>query len=214
MKFCVIGLGRFGYQLSESLSEQGSEVLAIDSSESLVASIRDKVTQAICIRVTDEESLLALGVGEMDTVVVATGEDFAQTILITMLLKQRLEVPHVIARAINEVHEEILMLVGADKVILPERDMGLKLADKLSLPLVDLIPVTDNFAITQLKAPSSFAGKTIADLKLVKGRNVSCIAVKKGGDIVLVTQDYIVLEKDTLVFAGDRKYLASLIHVR
>lgn len=214
MKFCVIGLGRFGYQLSVSLAEQGSEVLAIDSNEALVSSIRDKVTQAICMRVSDEESLTALGVTEMDAVIVATGEDFAQTVLITAILKQRLDVPHVIARAINEIHEEILTLIGADKIILPERDIGLKLADKLSLPLVDLIPVTENFAITQLKTPPSFAGKTIAELKLVKGRNIACIAVKKGGDIVLVTPDYVVLEKDTLIFAGDRKYLASLIHIR
>ena len=214
MKFCVIGLGRFGYHLAVCLAEQGTEVLAIDSSEELVNSIRDKVTQAICVRVTDEESLNAVGVADMDTVVVATGEDFAQTVLITMLLKQRLNVPHVIARAINEIHEEILTLIGADKIILPERDMGVRLADKLSLPLVDLIPVNDNFAITQLKAPASFAGKTIADLKLVKSHNVSCIAVKKGGDLVLVTQEYIVLEKDILVFAGDRKHLASLIHVQ
>lgn len=87
MKFCVIGLGRFGYQLAKSLAEQGAEVLAIDSSESIVEAIRDRVTQAICTRIVDEDSLLEIGVGEMDTVIVATGEDFAQSVLITALLK-------------------------------------------------------------------------------------------------------------------------------
>src|SRR5258706_11709393 len=104
MKFCVIGLGRFGYQVATVLAENGMEVIAVDSNESIVASIRDLVTQAVCMRVTDEASLRSIGAEEMDTVIVATGENFAQSILITALLKKRLNVPHVIARAINDIH--------------------------------------------------------------------------------------------------------------
>lgn len=212
MKFCVIGLGRFGYQLAKSLAEQGAEVLAIDSSESIVEAIRDRVTQAICTRIVDEDSLLEIGVGEMDTVIVATGEDFAQSVLITALLKKRLKLPHVVARAINTIHEEILKLVGADRVVLPERDMGVRLADKLSIPLVDLIPVSDQFAITTIRAPESFVHQTVGDLRACKSGRVSCIAVKKGDEFVLISHDYLVLENDLLVFAGDRKSLASLAH--
>jgi trk system potassium uptake protein TrkA len=212
MKFCVIGLGRFGYQLAKSLASQGAEVLALDSSEAIVENIRDDVTQAICTRIVDADSLLAVGVNEMDTVIVATGEDFAQSVLITALLKKRLRLPYVIARAINTIHEDILKLVGADRVVLPERDMGVRLADKLSIPLVELIPVADQFAVTVVQAPESFAHHTISELRLCKSGKVGCIAVKKGDEFVLVKQDYLILENDILVFAGDRKALASLAH--
>jgi trk system potassium uptake protein TrkA len=213
MKFCVIGLGRFGDQLARSLAEQGAEVLAIDSNEQIVESIKDHVTQAICVRIRDEESLLAVGVNDMDTVIVATGEDFAQSVLITALLKNHLKMPYVIARAINNIHEEILKLVGANKVILPERDMGVKLADKLSTPLVDLINITELFAITQIKAPHSFVGKTVAEAFKAKQRRVACVAVKKGESVILVSPEYVILENDTLVCAGERKYLTALAHL-
>ena len=81
MRFCVIGLGRFGYQVATVLGENGMEVMAIDSDESIVASIKDKVTQAICIRIKDESSLRSIGVEEMDTVIVAMGENFDQSVL-------------------------------------------------------------------------------------------------------------------------------------
>lgn len=213
MKFCVIGLGRFGYQLAISLAEAGAEVLAIDSDADLIEEIRDDVTQAICTRITDEESLLDVGVSEVDTVIVATGENFAQSVLITALLKKRLKLPYVIARAISIIHEEILILVGADKVILPERDMGVKLADKLSIPLVELTPISGQFAVTIIQAPDSFSHRTISELRICKSGRASCIAVKKGDEFILVKQDYLILENDMLVFAGDRKSLTSLGHL-
>ena len=166
MKFCVIGLGRFGQQVAKVLAENGMEVMAVDSNESIVASIRDNVTQAICMRVTDEASLRSIGIDEIDTVIVAMGENFAQSILITALLKKRLHIPHVIARAINEIHKEILTIVGADRVILPEQEIGIRLADNLSSPFTDLIRLTKDFSISQIIAPQSFVGKKVSDLDL------------------------------------------------
>jgi len=212
MKFAVIGLGRFGYQLAVSLAEHGMEVLGIDCSESIIASIRDKITQAVCLRVSDEESLLALGIEDMDTVIVAMGEDFAQSILITALLKKHLNVSNVIARATTRIHENILMLVGADRVVFPERDIGIKLANNLSFALVEFFQITDKFAITEIIAPKPFVGKTISELQLKKSRQVSCIGVKKHKDdeITLVTPDYVVMENDELIFAGNNDKLAEL----
>lgn len=88
MKFCVIGLGRFGEQIAITLAENGMEVLAIDSNESIVASVRDSVAQAVCMRVNDEASLRSIGVDEMDVGIVAMGENFAQSVLVTTLLKR------------------------------------------------------------------------------------------------------------------------------
>jgi trk system potassium uptake protein TrkA len=213
MKFCVVGLGRFGYQLAVSLVKHGMEVLAIDQDEQIVSSIKDKVTQAVCLRVTDEDSLLSVGVEEVDTVIVAMGENFEQSVLITAILKKRLKIPYVIARSTNAIHDEILKLVGADKVVLPERYLGERLAINLSLPFVELIHITDTFSITQMKSPKDFVGKTIADLNLRKKRHITCFAVKKGDEIALVGPDYVIMENDILLLAGENKHLAAMVHI-
>jgi len=210
MKFCVIGLGRFGYEVATRLTERGMEVLAIDSNEHIINSIKDKVTQAICINIETEDSLLAIGVEQIDTVIVAMGENFAQSILITALLKKQLHIPTVIARAINTIHSKILKLVGADKVISPEKEVGLRLAETLSMPFSEVAHITEKFAITQLKAPESFIGQTLEELKLRKIHKVSCIGVKKGTEIVLVNLNYVILENDELLFAGENKDLEAL----
>lgn len=211
MKFCVIGLGRFGYQLATSLSEQGNEVLAIDKNETLVDSISDYVTQAICTKVVDEESLINVGVENIDTVIVCIGEDFSQSILITALLKRGIKVQTVIARAINKIHEHILTLVGADKVISLEQEMAIRLAEKLSMPLGELVQITHDFATAQIQAPASFVGKSLKAAYTTKRLAITCIAVKKGNEMVLVTPEYIVMDEDILLFAGNRKALNSLI---
>ena len=213
MKFCVIGLGRFGYYLASTLAQQGMEVLAIDQNEDIIAEIKDEVTQAICMKVTSEESLRAIGVDEMDTVIVAMGDDFSQSILITALLKKQLNIPSVIARSTSKIHGKILQLVGADRVVAPERDIGIRLARKLSFPFIDLMHVTETFAITQLQAPASFVGKTLGELALRKSRHVTCVGVKKGADIELVELNYVVLENDQMVFAGEKEDLESLARV-
>lgn len=213
MKFCIVGLGRFGYQLAASLAKQGMEVLAIDRDEAIVTSIKDKVTQAVCLNVRDEESLQSIGVEEMDTVIVAMGENFEQSVLITALLKKRLNIPYVIARSTNAIHDDILRLVGADKVVLPERYVGKRLAINLSLPFVELIHITDTFSITQIKAPKDFIGKTIEELDLRRTRHVTCMAVKKGTEIVLIDPDYIIMENDILLLSGENKHLAAMVHI-
>lgn len=211
-KFCVIGLGRFGYQMAVSLAQNGMEVLAIDENQSTVESIRNHVTQSVCFKVEDENSMRALGIEEVDTVIVSMGESFAQSIIITAILKKNLNIPYVIARARSKVHEEILGLIGADKVIMPERDSGVRLANSLSLRFSDFVPITDDFAITQLPTPAKFLGKTIAELQLRKSRNVACIAIKKddNDEMKLVGLEYVLSEGDTMVLCGANKDLAQL----
>lgn len=213
MKFCVIGLGRFGYQLAVSLSDHGNEVLAVDKSEAIVNSISDHVTQAVCTNVVDEETLTSIGVEDIDTAIVAIGEDFAQSTLITALLKRGLNVNTVIARAMNKVHENILKLVGADKVISLEREMAERLSEKLSMPLGDFVHVTGTFATTKIQAPSCFVGKSVKEIYKTKKISVSCVAVQKGGHMVLINPEYIVMDGDILLFVGERKALNMLVRL-
>ena len=210
MKFGVIGLGRFGHDVATLLAENGMEVLAVDDNESIISSIRDYVTQAVCLRVTDEASLRCIGMEEMDTVIVAMGENIAQSILITALLKKRLNIKKVITRAVNEIHKEILILVGSDQVILPEKEVGIHLADRLSSPFIDLVRLAKNFSISQLLAPKKFIGKSVHDLNLYENYQVHCIGIKLDEEITSVGPNYVISAQDKLVFSGAKQNLEKL----
>lgn len=210
MKFGVIGLGRFGLDVATLLAENGMEVLAVDDNESVIASIRDNVTTAVCIRITDEASLRSIGMDEMDTVIVAMGENIAQSILITALLKKKLHIKKVITRAVSEIHKEILTLVGADQVILPEKEVGIHLADRLSSPFIDLIRLTKDFSISQLVAPKKFIGKKVKDLDLFENYQVYCIGLKQGDEIVSINPEHVIMASDRLVFSGDKESLERI----
>lgn len=211
MKFCVIGLGRFGYQVAKTLAENGMEVLGVDSNDSIVSSIRDDITQAICLRIVDQESLISIGVEEMDVVIVAMGENFAQSILVTALLKKRLNIKLVVTRAISEIHKDILKLIGADRVILPEKEIGIKVADALSAPYAQILRITTNFGIGHITVPSKFVGKSIYDLNLINKYAVHCVGLQTADEeIVPITDDYIVKKGDKLVCSGP---INKLVHV-
>jgi trk system potassium uptake protein TrkA len=132
MKFCVIGLGKFGYSVATALANHGMEVIAIDSDMSIVMTIKDKVTHAICMRVTDEASLKSVGIEHVNTVIISIGDDFAQAVLTTVLCKKKLGISHVIARTTSELKKEVLQLIGADQIIMPEQEIGARLANALS----------------------------------------------------------------------------------
>jgi len=214
MKFGVIGLGRFGYHVATVLAENGMEVLAIDSNDSIVSSIRDQVTQAICLRVADEASLRSVGVDEMDVVIVAMGENFAQSILATALIKKHLHVPKVITRAINDIHCEILTLVGADRVILPEKEIGINLAESLSSPFVYIARLSKEFSIGQIETPKSLIGKKITDLTIFDSYSITCIGLKRADIFTPSTDDNFnnfILEKgDEIILAGEHNSLSRL----
>jgi trk system potassium uptake protein len=208
MKFCIIGVGRFGYHVAVQLADNGMEVLAVDSNETIIASIRDKVAHAICMRVTDEEALRSIGVDEMGTVIVAMGENFAQSILVTALLKHRLHIPLVITRSISEIHREILQLIGADEVILPEREVGRRLADTLSMPFKTLMRLSPQFCIAQIEVPEKFVGKTIQKLSLPSSYGVTCIGLNVEETLEPISEQHVLASKDLLILSGTAKDLA------
>lgn len=210
MKFCVIGVGRFGYHVATTLAENGMDVLAVDSNESVIASIRDKVSQAICMRVADEDALRSIGIEEMDTVIVAMGENFAQSILVTALLKRKLNARRVITRSISDIHKEILTLIGADQVILPERAMGIQLADNLSLPFNTITRLSPDFSIAFMQAPKKFVGKTLNTLDLRATYHVNCIAKRDAQGITFMMSTDKINEQDELLFAGSNKDLEKI----
>jgi len=126
-RFCVIGLGKFGISVAKALSRKGAEVLAIDTDEERVNEASNFATQAIILDATDKEALQRIGIQDIDAAIVAVGKDMASSILITSLLKE-LGVKYVVAKALSPLHGKVLEKVGADRVVFPERDMGMRVA--------------------------------------------------------------------------------------
>jgi len=209
MKFCVIGLGRLGYTVATRLAENGMEVMAIDQNETIISTIKDYVTQAICIQIRDEISLKSIGIEEIDTAIVATGENFAESILMTALLKKA-AVPKVIARAVNDIHKDILSVLGAERIILPEKEVGTVLADTLSSPFLDTSRLTENFSISLVVAPKKLIGSMLKDINFINEYNVNFIGIKEDGANIARNLDHIIKENDKLIFAGENKYLEKI----
>ncbi len=178
-QFAVIGLGRFGSAVAETLAANGKEVLAIDSDGSRVKAVADLVTIAIELDATDEKALREAGVQNVDVAVVSIGEDIESSILVVMLLKE-LEVREIIAKAVNDLHGKILRHIGVDRVVYPERDMAQRVAQSLIRPaFLEQIELSPEYSIVELPAPAFLWDKTIREGNLRAEYGISIIAVKR-----------------------------------
>ncbi len=181
----VIGLGRFGSAVARELERLGHEVLAIDRDEQRVNDIAPDVTHALELDAADEDALRGAGAGDFGTAIVAISSDAEPSIFATMVLK-RLGVQNVIAKAGSLLHGEILARVGADRVVFPERETGLRLAHSFSVPnVIDYLDVAPSFGIEKIRPPKSFVGRTLGELDL-KGRlGLTPLAVRRGQQVVV-----------------------------
>lgn len=210
MKFCIIGLGIFGKKLAEKLFDHGAEVLAIDYDEHEIAAVQNTVTQAICTEIVDKSSLEAIGIEEIDIVIIAIGENIAQSILIAAIIKKRFQHVKVIARAASQTQKDILELLKVDQVVLPEEETATELADVLSSPFVNLSRLSNTFSIGLINAPDKFIGQKIQDLELYKRYKVNCIAVQRDKEYISINNNYVVLDYDELVVAGKDEDIVAL----
>jgi len=202
MRFCIIGLGRFGQQLAQSLSEHNVEVLAIDSDEHELAAVQNFVTQAICTEIIDAASLEAIGIESIDVVVIAIGENIAQAILIAAIIKKRFKHVKVVARAISQTQKEILDLLKVDLVVRPEQETAIALADTLSSPFANLARLSKHFSIGLITSFPEAVGKKIKDLKIFDQHKVNIIGVKRDKEFIAVNENYVILHDDELAIAG------------
>lgn len=178
-KVSVIGMGRFGLALAEALAKEGIEVIAVDNDAGEIEAIKDSVALAVTADATSLDTLKSLGLGKVDTVVVAIGDNF-EACQLAMLSARDLDFPRVIARANDRVKETILRRLGADEVILPEEQAALKLSQKLAKPsLLEAVDIGSEHSFVQVKAPSKILGKTLMELQLRKNYGVNLVAIKK-----------------------------------
>ncbi len=203
-RFAVIGLGRFGSYLAARLYELGHEVLGVDSQSEIVQGLRDQVSQVAVVDVRDKQQLRALGLRDFDTAIISVGEHLEASTLAALYCKE-LEL-RVVARAVNEDHGKILEALGVDDVVYPERDMALRLAEKLSSSnLLDFISLGPDFSIIEVAPPSSFVGKTLAELSVRQRFKVNVIAVQDvlTENVTLVPPpDAVIRDSDVLVVLG------------
>ncbi len=212
-KFVVIGLGSFGTNIAKALSENGNEVLAIDYEMEKVNAIKDFVAQAIQADATKKEVLESLDLTDTDGVIVSIGPNMEPSIFVVHYLKE-LKVENVIAKALSEDHLKILEIVGADKVIYPERDEAIRLANILSAHnILEYLPITNDFTIEEIAPPLNFVGKNLRELDLRKKYNILVIGIRdtlKDEILIASNPDIVIKESDSLIVAGKRRDLEKL----
>ena len=210
-QFVVIGLGRFGASVARTLYGLGHDVLAIDKNEDLVQEIADDVTHAVQMDATDEAALKTLGIRNFDVAVVTIGASIQSSVMTTLLLKEN-GVKHIIAKGHSDLHAKVLYKIGADRVILPEKDMGIRVAHNLvSTNILDYIELSSDYSIIEINSPDDWHGKTINELSLRSEYGINVVAIKRGGDVnVSPYADDLIEPGDIVVAIGSASDLSKL----
>lgn len=202
--FAVIGCGRFGSAVAKTLYSLGNEVLAIDVNEEVIKEISDEVTHGVQADVMDEMVLKDLGLRNFDVAVISIGSDIEASIMATLVAKE-LGIKKVIAKAQSELHGKVLYKIGADKVIFPERDMGMRVAHNLaSTNILDFIELSPDYTILEIVALNEWEGYTLAELRLPNKFGLSITAIKRGEKIIVSPSANDKINKgDILVILGN-----------
>jgi len=213
MKFAVIGLGSFGSNIAKTLYTKKQEILAVDKDKEKIEEVKTFVSHAVSMDAANKENLRALGIEEMDTVIVSLGPDLEASIL-TVLYLHEIGAKRIIAKALTEDHAKILDAVGATEVIFPEKDMAIKTASRLISPnVLEYLPLLSGFGIQEIAPPEKYIGKTLRELDLRNKYGIQIIAVKEliPEKITLVPRaDFVIKDSDILIILGEEKKLAKI----
>ncbi|MED1467821.1 MULTISPECIES: potassium channel family protein [Bacillus] len=213
-QYAVIGLGRFGLSIATKLFESGKEVLGVDVNEERVDDAHPYTTHALIADSTDAEALKSIGIRNIDTVIVAIGNDIQASILSVLLLKE-LGVKKVIAKALNKLHGQVLKKVGADWVVYPERDMGIRVAHQLLSPnVLNFIEISKDYSVEEVKIPEKMTEKTLRELDLRAKFNLTVIAIRHGHEInITPSPDKKIASGDVLVVIGENSDLEQFSNI-
>ena len=209
--YAVIGLGRFGSAMALELMAAGCEVLAIDQNDEKVQRVAESVTDAVVADARDETVLHSLGIRNYDCAIIAIGSDVAASILITLLLKEA-GVAKVVCKASDDIHKKALQKVGADRVVIPEKEMAGRVARSLATPnVMDYIELSDQFAIVERSVPESWIGRSLKQLNVRNKYGISVIAFRRNREmIVSPNPDEPIARGDVLIVLGRGDDLSRL----
>lgn len=210
MKVAILGLGRFGTQLVNELVGMGVEVLAVDMDPMRVNEVAETATLAASGNLTDFDFLNSLDLDSFDTVAVAIGSEMATSVLVTLTLKRRMSLPHVVAKASTDDHAEALRLAGADMVVCPEQEAAVRLAHTLgpASHLGEYLSLGPTYGCAKLDAPQSAHGKRLGEVPALRRANVVLLAMVRD-DLVTFRPDHdVVVEPgDVWLIAGEDSQL-------
>ncbi|KUO51176.1 MAG: potassium uptake system protein [Desulfitibacter sp. BRH_c19] len=212
--FAVIGLGRFGSSVARTLINLGHDVLGIDKDEKKVEELSNILTHVIVADSKKEEVLQKIGIRNFDTVIVAIGHDLEANILTTVLLSQ-FGIKNIIAKASSDIHGDVLLRVGATKVVFPERDMGEKIGKGIcSGNFLDFIDISPEYSVVEVIAPKRFLNKSLGSLNLRPKYEISVLAIKKRDRILVAPgANDIVEDGDLLVVIGENNKLSTCFEI-
>ena len=194
--YAVFGLGKYGSSVAAELVRSGAEVLAVDNIESIVNSACASIPLCKCADVTDKEVLAQLGISNFDVVIIAMSGNLEASVIATMLCKEA-GVKTIIAKCANEMHRKILLRVGANQVVFPESESGIRLAKNLiSSGFVDVIELSKDAAMVEFNVKTEWVGKTLSELNLRKKYGINIVAIKQKGKVNTDIDPTIPLESD------------------
>ncbi len=210
-QFIVLGLGRFGSAVATTLVELGNEVLGVDSDPEIVNDLKTKITEVVQADISDERTLTELGAKNFDVAIVGVGSNLESSILTTIILKE-MGIKYIIAKAQNTLHGKVLEKIGVDKVVFPERDVGIRIARGLTTPSIkDYIELEPDYSVIEIEALSEFADKTLSELNLQNKYGIYVLAIKRYNKFNISPQAKDVIKKgDFLIVIGETKKITKL----
>lgn len=213
-QYVVIGLGRFGTSVAKTLYALGHDVLAIDQDENLVQEISDSVTHAVQMDAMDENALRTLGVRNFDVAVITIGGNMQASVMVTLIVKE-LGVKYIICKGQSELHAKVLYKIGADRVILPEKDMGVRVAHNLvSSNILDYIELSPDYSIIEIEAPKEWYNRSLRELNVRANHGINVMAIKRNDEInVSPNADDMIETGDIVVAIGSTEDLTKLENI-
>ena len=209
-QYVVLGLGRFGISVARTLYSLGHDVLGVDNDEEIVQSLSNELTHVVTADLLDEETFKALGLRNFDVAIVAVG-DLEASMMCTLMLKET-GIPFILAKASTSLHGRMLEKIGADKVIYPERDMGLRVGHNLAdINIVDYIELVNNLSIMEIGAPKSMVGKSLSEAEMRRLYNVTVVALRRNGQMLVNPDPHDKIRAgDIMVILGTRESIKTL----
>ncbi len=210
--FAVIGCGQFGGSVVSELAGQGADVIAIDRNEDVIKKYVNIATHTIVLDSTDEESLRSIGIRNVDHVIIGIGQDIQGSILTALLLKE-IGVNKVTVKVVNDYHKKVILKIGVDNVIQPEKDTGKRLAHQmLSDRVLDYIVLADNYSIIEILAVGPVIGHTLIELNIPTRFRINITAIKRQNSIIVPQANTSIITGDRLLVIGENKDLTEFNH--
>lgn len=209
--YAVLGLGKFGGAIARELSEMGCDVIAVDINENLVKEFQNQVSYAVVADVTDIDAMRELGISEVDAIFISIADELESSIMAALVAKE-LGVSNIIAKAASKLHGKLLNKIGVNRVVYPEKEMGIRLAKNIVAGnFLDMIDLSSEYTIVELTVPKNWVGRSLLDINVRRKYGINIVALKIDDDIKIdVSPDYVFRDSDVVIVVGKMKTIGDL----